>query len=131
MKPVQLARLLRPFGVKSRTLQEGEGRTSRTTAKGYFYVELVPLWARYLPAPADTPDPIRHTDTPAGSFGNPASLSVTQDEACDVTECKKAEHLQACDGVTDLERDSAEGTSSPAEPATLFSDASRYEEGGV
>ena len=131
MQPVQLARLLKPFGVKPRTLQEGEGRTTRTTAKGYYREEMAPLWDRYLPSAADTPDPGRHTDTPAGSLGNPASLSVTQDEACDGTECEKAEHLQVCDGVTDQEGGPGEGSSIPTEPASLFSEGPPYEEGGV
>lgn len=40
-----LARLLKPYGVKSRTVRVGHG-----TAKGYHVAELADVWARYLPS---------------------------------------------------------------------------------
>jgi hypothetical protein len=51
--PRDLARMLRPFGVKSQTVRIGE-----TTAKGYRSDDLRDPWARYgvLPTPSDTPD---------------------------------------------------------------------------
>jgi hypothetical protein len=54
-KPItarQLATLLRPFGVTSGTLREGD-----TTPKGYRRVQFEDAWARYLVSSATTPQP--------------------------------------------------------------------------
>ncbi len=50
-----LARLLKPYEVKPRTVRIGHG-----TAKGYHVAELADVWARYLPSPEAS-----HTSRPA------------------------------------------------------------------
>jgi hypothetical protein len=52
-KPLEsrgLARLLRPYGIASKTVREGD-----STAKGYERADFADAWARYLPAASLSP----------------------------------------------------------------------------
>lgn len=48
----RLSRMLKPFGIKPRTIQLGHGRVGRSTPKGYLREQFDDAWGRYL-APAD------------------------------------------------------------------------------
>jgi hypothetical protein len=89
MSPRQLATLLKPFGITSGTLREGE-----TTYKGYRRDQFGQSWARYL-SPSVTPS------QPMESATFDGFSSVTP--ADDVTDRKeqKAKETAACDAVTD------------------------------
>lgn len=87
----QLAKLLEPLGVRPKVLRiDGERR-----GRGYDLVDLLPVFARYLP-------PIRDTrDSPATVGRNPESRSVTGGSV--VTDAKTGNPKQngPCHGVTD------------------------------
>jgi hypothetical protein len=48
LTPSQVARVLRRFGVRPRTLRFGRGRRSET-AKGYERADFEDAWSRYVP----------------------------------------------------------------------------------
>lgn len=58
-----LARLLRPYGIKSQSI-----RTGQATAKGYYLDQFEPVWERYL-------DPQDGDDDPPGRGESPPSCS--------------------------------------------------------
>jgi hypothetical protein len=70
-----LGRLLKPYGVKSRTV-----RIDQATAKGYHAADLADAWARYLPPPeASQPSQASHParPTPENPHGNSDVTAVT------------------------------------------------------
>jgi putative DNA primase/helicase len=87
--PRQLASLLKPFGITSGTLREGDG-----TYKGYRREQFESAWTRYLSVTASQL-------TQSASFDGFSSVTP----ASDVTDGKdqKTRQSAACDGVTDSE----------------------------
>jgi Protein of unknown function (DUF3631) len=70
-----LARMLKPYGVKPRTVRIGQD-----TAKGYHAADLTDAWARYLPPPeASQPSQASHPaePTPENPHGNSDVTAVT------------------------------------------------------
>jgi hypothetical protein len=55
--PVWLAKRLRPYGIRPRTIRTGD-----TTPKGYLRDDFLDAWERYLPPTADSDDPQGGTD---------------------------------------------------------------------
>jgi Protein of unknown function (DUF3631)/RepB DNA-primase from phage plasmid len=89
MSPRQLATLLKPFGITSGTLREGE-----TTYKGYRRDQFEQSWARYL-SPSVTPS----QPTESATFDG-FSSDTPADDVTDRKE-QKAKETAACDAVTD------------------------------
>jgi len=88
---VQLARLLKPFGVWPSSV-----RRERETAKGYRREALADAFARYLPDQAVTPS------QPAENLGFAADPQTSQRPPCDVSEAlPKPRNSAPCDVVTD------------------------------
>jgi hypothetical protein len=91
-----LSKLLKPFGVKSRTI-----RVDGETAKGYLCESLEDAWRRYL-----SPEPGHETSqrhNPHSSAENGESVSVTSDPVLRIANRRKPAPEAGCDGVTDSE----------------------------
>jgi hypothetical protein len=119
-KPItqhKLARLLKPYKIRPRTIRFGSGPTE--TGKGYRLAHFVDVFARYLPdARNETVTPSQVPKT--GHFQ--ADETVTS--RCDVTDLKseKSPVSNRCDGVTDANQSFAEDAHSdlaPEEETTL------------
>lgn len=68
-----LAKLLKPYGIKSRTVRLVDGSTG--TAKGFQREQFESVWNRYLPPKAGS---IRHNDTSRSGSGMEPNLNPTQ-----------------------------------------------------
>ncbi|MBP0445017.1 DUF3631 domain-containing protein [Roseomonas sp. SSH11] len=101
MTPPQLARALRPFGVRPGTIRQGQG-----TAKGYYKVAFEEAWNRYLTTTAgENAISDRHTATVSAKTDTYAN-SKPSHMASSVTGA--IEQKQRCDGVTVREGGSTE-----------------------
>lgn len=96
----RLAKLLRPFGVKPRTVRFEDG----TTAKGYLREQFTDVWARWLPT---------HTEASQASQPSHAPQGVTEKPH------KQADVTDVTD-VTDISARDAGDSGEKADP--LFSD---------
>lgn len=83
MTPVQLSRLLKPFGVSSRTVRfEGQG-----LSKGYLLEDLADAFERYIPSlPPDSPLSKRNRDTTCAQSGDGPLFRKVTEGACYVSE---------------------------------------------
>jgi hypothetical protein len=112
-KPItknQLATLLRPFGISSRTIRDSSG-----TPKGYHRSFFEEAWDRYLATgterPEDTPPPTPHSETPqrhnadgiraSGAFRNATNAAPETDVA--FRNCEKPLQHSDC-GVVAFEK---------------------------
>ena len=99
MKPRDVARLLKPYGAKPKTVRLADGRT----AKGYHREQLEDAWARYCPPPATEGSQASHPSQP--SNGGPPDVTDVTDNAPDVTDGvthKAAENARKQGVVTDV-----------------------------
>lgn len=88
-----LARLLKPYGVRSKTVREPG---SATTAKGYARADLLDPWTRYVTTVTTT-----QRDETAGQDSDGC---VTEDDCASVTSHDQRKQT-GCDGVTDVTGD--------------------------
>ncbi|MBA2337575.1 MAG: DUF3631 domain-containing protein [Acidimicrobiia bacterium] len=76
-----LARLLRPYGVRSRNLKQPDG----SVAKGYLAADLADPWRRYVPVPGDPPlralPPLPDGESPYAATPEAGSAPVALDDS--------------------------------------------------
>jgi putative DNA primase/helicase len=110
LTPNQLARLLRPYKVESRTIRE-----AGTTFKGYYLDLFGDAFSRYLTPldiSSDQEHPLlnRHTVTSSAQSGDESLFRNVTEEACDVSENgTNPAPMATCDGVTLLNAISVDG----------------------
>ncbi|MCK8784136.1 DUF3631 domain-containing protein [Roseomonas sp. NAR14] len=97
MTVVQLARALKPFGVRPSTVRLGN-----ETAKGYYKETFQEAWERYLtPVSASPPVLNRNTVTTLKNTGNFSKFGPVTQEGCDGSEFQENPSINLhCDGVT-------------------------------
>lgn len=97
--PPQLARALKPFGLRPGTIRMASG----ATPKGYYADAFTLAWERYLPATpapnAETATKSRHTATSEENRGFPADFEPPQRSSCGGTNMDDIEQKQSCGGV--------------------------------
>ena len=111
MTPPQLARALRPFGVRPGTVRQGQ-----ETAKGYYRDAFDEAWNRYIPGKSTESD----TSDPSHRNSSAKTVSYAPHESSHPTSSvtAKSERVQGRDGVTALagfsgEEGGASGWSAP------------------
>lgn len=95
----QLAKLLKPYGVHSRTVRFDDDRT----AKGFLVDQFKPVWTRYL-----APNP-SHGHKPEEQRPNDVLRSVTAQSVLPTADCQLPALQAACDVVTDTALPSGPG----------------------
>lgn len=102
-----LANMLKPYGVKSRTVREGSGRAA-PTARGYARADLTDPWDRYVPdlsGVSDTPDTPPHArETPPPTSAD-ARVGRVADDLFGSDTCSDLGKDGRCDGVSDVSDD--------------------------
>ena len=106
LTPRGLARLLRPFDIKPKSICADGIATGSKTLKGYKRSAFVKVWNDYYVE--DTPSPSVTPSQPLPSNDSSGSLSVTNLNPVTDTKSHKVPAANGCDGVTD--------TPSPIQP---------------
>jgi putative DNA primase/helicase len=82
LAPAQLARMLKPFGVKSRNIRLPDG----TTPKGYYREAFEETFRRYLPSDQENSISERHTATSRAQSGDEPVFQNATPPPCGVSE---------------------------------------------
>ena len=117
LSPAQFAKLLKPFGVRSRNIRQSDSRV----VKGYHKADFQDAFTRYIPSLAESPLSSRYSATSCSSSGDePLFQSATEGE-CSVSENGGSPALDAgCSGVAAPNLEMGEREDVPDEKAAYL-----------